>query len=79
MKVLVQEWDTDHGYQVSISKDQEQLDRTIARLREKDAGEPMDEPLEIEIPDDHLFAKIVERGTTVFVLDDEREEKITLH
>ena len=78
MKVLVQEWETDRGYQVSISKDREQLDRTIARLRERDAGEPKDEPLVIEIPDDHLFAKVVQRET-VFVLDDERGERITLH
>lgn len=78
MKVLLQEWETEQGYQVSLSKDQEQLHKTIVRLEEKDAGEPMDEPLEIEIPDDHVLARIVERET-VFILQDEREAGAYLH
>ncbi|MFA7302760.1 MAG: hypothetical protein WC030_03370 [Candidatus Paceibacterota bacterium] len=72
MKVLLQEWMTDRGHMVSLSLDQAQLDETIAELKAKDKGEPMDEPQEVEIPDNHGLVGLV-RGETTFIHEDERD------
>ncbi len=78
MKVILQEWDTKQGYQVSLSKDQEQLTMTIARLKETNAGTPKNESIEIELPDDNVLAKMV-KSKTVFINPDDREAIPRLH
>lgn len=78
MKVILQEWDTKQGYQVSLSKDQEQLTMTIARLKETNAGTPKNGPIEIELPDDNVLAKMV-KSKTVFINPDDREAIPRLH
>ncbi|MES2994997.1 MAG: hypothetical protein V4681_03130 [Patescibacteria group bacterium] len=56
----------------SISRDQSQLDATIREVKEEDEESEADEegPLEVEIPDEHVFADMLE-DSTVFIYDDE--------
>jgi len=78
MKLILQEWDTSQGYQVSLSKDQKQLDMTIARLKETNAGTPKNEPVEIEWPDDSVFVTMA-KSKTVFINPDNSEAVPHLH
>lgn len=71
MKVLVQEWDTDEGWQISISKDHTQLDETIAKLKERAAEPQFDVPSSASIDDDHGLAEMV-KSDTVFLNSDEQ-------
>jgi hypothetical protein len=77
MKVLVQAWNTEYGYLFSVSKSPKQLNKTIARLKRRYA-EPYNEPGEIEIPDDHVLARVIE-NETFFVLGDENEDGATAY
>ncbi len=73
MKVLLQEWNiAGKGHMRSISRDQSQLDATIREVKEEDEESEADEegPLEVEIPDEHVFADMLE-DSTVFIYDDE--------
>ncbi|MFI5260459.1 MAG: hypothetical protein ACHQU0_01520 [Candidatus Paceibacteria bacterium] len=72
MKVLLQEWSTDKGWQTSISKDREQLDETIQQLKTENRAKPEGEVLEVTIPDDHGLAGMVE-DETVFLCSDEMD------
>lgn len=78
MKVLVQAWNTSHGYLFSISKSPKQLNKTIARLKKNYDAEPYSEPGEIEIPDDHILARVVE-NETFFVVGEENEDSATVY
>lgn len=74
MKVLFQQWIVmDHGSVVSISKDMAQYTKTVAELASKDEGEPEPgDPLEVSIPDDSVFAEMVEEDT-VFLHRNEQD------
>jgi len=77
MKVLYQDWLTDAGHKVSISKDQTQLDETIAIAKKVGKAEPVDYPFEVEISDEGegigpALARMVQ-DDTVFLESDEEE------
>jgi len=77
MKVLLQEWMTEDGYKMSISKDQAQLDATIAELKARDRGKPQGKAMEVKIDEDadgasESLVEMVE-GDTIFLNKDEEE------
>ena len=74
MKVLMQDWDVpSKGQLVSISKNQDQLDATTREIKRDDAENcAVDDPFEVEIPDDHEFVGMLENGS-VFLHDDEMD------
>lgn len=74
MKVLLQEWTIDGKSETSISKDQTQLNDTIQEIEaESDEGNVKCEELsEVEVPNDHAFAEMVQ-SRTVFLHDDEMD------
>lgn len=75
-KVLLQDWNTDKGHQMSISLDQAQLDKTIADLRQRDKGKPVGKAMEVELDDDdntsYALLEVV-GGDTVFLNKDEED------
>lgn len=81
MKVLAQEWHDRYKdlFPVSISKDQAQLDEAIKSLAKKEDRDedsttiPYEEAWEVEIPDDSVFAEMVEMRGTVFLHRDEED------
>ncbi len=81
MKVLWQIWTSSDGAELeSISRDEEQLQKTIQELSPQDDSEneeileaiPKCAPQEIDIPDDSIFAEMVE-SRTVFLHPDEMD------
>ena len=73
MKVLLQEWmSNERGHMMSISKDEAQLEETIQRLKAEDKAKAEGKWMEVEIPDDHGLAEIVE-GDTIFLEKDEED------
>lgn len=71
MKVLLQEWKIDGaGCVSSISKDEAQLKKIALKVLAEEYNEKLEEFYEVEIPDDHPLADMVERGT-VFLHNDE--------
>ena len=74
MKVLQQDWYVpDKGCMTSISKDQTQLDTTFEEIKIKEPETELDGQFqEITIPDDSVFAEMVQTRT-VFLHDDEMD------
>lgn len=75
MRVLYQEWTAESGASFSsVSLDAEQYQEAIVRARIGiDPATPdLPAPCLAEIPDEHLFAKLV-RDRTVFIFDEERD------
>ena len=72
MKVLLQEWMTEVGHKMSISKDVTQLEETIKALKVDDRAQAEGKALEVEIPNNHGLAELVE-GDTIFLEKDEED------
>lgn len=73
MRVLYQEWTAESGASfASVSLDAEQYQEAIVRaqLGIDPATPDFPAPCAAEIPDGHLFAKLV-RDRTVFIFDEE--------
>lgn len=73
MKVLVQNWETARrSERTSLSKDINELNQEKSVIAgEEEILMPVGEPVEITIPDDSVFAEMLESRGTVFLNSDE--------
>lgn len=73
MKVLVQNWETARrSERTSLNKDINELNQEKSVIAgEEETLMPVGEPVEITIPDDSVFAEMLESRGTVFLNSDE--------
>lgn len=73
MKVLVQNWETARrSERTLLSKDINELNQEKSVIAgEEETLMPVGEPVEITIPDDSVFAEMLESRGTVFLNSDE--------